>query len=353
MATDTVTPTLASEVKKIAPGDFRENRIDPRAIYGFLDAINTALESGEPLSLTDHPEFPNPRNEIDHELVAEIKEAGEFLSPIVVYFNKNAEVIVVDGKTRLIAAAEHLIENPDSPQFRTIPYVRVKGDETAIKMLMVKYNLDEARRPLTEGEVARAIERFTGYGLTDEDITTFFNKTGRGGTTWLNRYRMALNANPVVADALKAGEIDVITADNIARRIEPEDQPEAVEQAKDLIDQGVEPRAVRQQVGAKKTSNTTLGVKSTLEWLFDYYTDYQKIIKASHEKSRVSLEDEPETYVDEEMVITTVEALFRFLRKDRLTRLERMAWVESIMDDNTKAVLIDWTLPEDSPFNTV
>lgn len=265
------------EADPISAGDYEgDNMIDPMAIFGFPNLAN-----GEDPIITDHPMFPNPRTGVmDRALVEEIKENEAFLEPITIYFYEDEDgeeiPVLINGKTRLTAVAEHWAE--DGHAFREIPYSVVTGTLMEVRFLQAKLNLNDTRRPLSAVETADFLSSMEReYELSEDDQLLYLQKPINQGTLrWLREAKAVAN-DPIARKALEKGDIDPTTAKAVAKIVDPVEKVKAVEKVVEAKAGGATEREARKTVtddtGAplRSTNKTTLKWGDALEWMKEYY----------------------------------------------------------------------------------
>ena len=84
------------------------SKLAPSDIHG----VPKSFDSETPATIKQHKEFVNPRSSMDAELIERIKTNGFFDQPITVYMPEGGKkYVVIDGNTRLTAAARYAQEN--------------------------------------------------------------------------------------------------------------------------------------------------------------------------------------------------------------------------------------------------
>jgi hypothetical protein len=337
---------LARDVDKVDPRTFRSNTIDPLAIYGVREAVERGISGGS-MTLQDHPDFPNPRATVRPDLIADIQEAGALDTPVSLYWTSDGEIIPADGKSRLTAIVKDLVENPDSENWRRIPYVRVRAvDPNDVRIFMVKTNMEDSRAPLTDFEVGAAIDRLEQNGVDEGYIATALNKLGRGGVQYIRKLKDVFNANPAVVEAFRKGEIDLTTASQIVRRVDFADQKETVAKVQEAQAQGLSAPAARKAVGVKGPNRTTLGFNETLEYLVEnIFVAFRQILEKESDdpdyEAKINWADrsQRQDYASELIVRTAFDMSMRHLRKDDLSLADQLKWVEETMREDQKVLL--------------
>lgn len=337
---------MSETIATTARESFRGNSmIDPTKVYGFPD-----VDGGSDPIISDHPDFPNPRTSVlDEGMIADIREAGEFMEPIKLYeYNDGDEtvLILVDGKTRMTAVARHWAENPESNDFANVPFVLLDGTPNEIRLLMAKYNLDDTRRPLTALETAKHLLYMEEvHGMTEEEQAIFLNKTNRGGIRWIREMKRVAGLPDVVA-AVEAGDIDETTAKEVAKIDDPEERREVVEQVKELKAEGKTEREARKNVSTsgKATgkdkgkpatltpqSKTTLGWKETFMALSDFYPEAKKAIVEELDVDAIDFNDELQrtAYITQQETLARFREYVKFLKLDNLKIGELFDQIES------------------------
>lgn len=347
MSTATLTENtnvLTRTVDNTDPRNFRLCTIDPLEIYG----VATAIRNGN--AIADHPAFPNPRSTMDRELIDSIKEAGEIMDPVYLYWDASGAVIIVDGKTRLTAVAEYLRENPETEMFRRVPYIRVRpsatGTEADIRLLMVKRNLEDVRRPLSAYDAAVAIDRLEKSGMTEAYIANALNKLGKGGVQYVRSLKAILNANPAVVEAVKAGKIDKVTAKQIAKTVDFKDQADAVNKVTEAVAAGATEAEARKVSGVKKANRTTLGFKDTLEYTIEnilkaYWKILEKESADADYEAKIDWNDraQREAYHNDLIIRTAFEMQMRYMKLDDLSVADQLRYLVEQMTDEQKPIL--------------
>lgn len=332
---------LTREVASTDPRNFRHITIDPLEIYGVKDAIKRAIETGEAPVILDHPAFPNPRATPCRETVEDIKEAGSIDDPIKLYWDGDGNVILADGKTRMTAIVEDLVENHRSTTFdrwQRVPYIRLRvSNPDDVRLYMIKANMDGTRTALNDFEVGMAIDRLERSGVTEQYIATALNKLGRGGISYIRKLKDVFNANPRVVESLRTGTIDLVTAANIVRKVDGfKEQGEAVTRVVEAIHAGATQATARQAAGVKPVNRTTLGFADTYEHLVEnFYSDFRRILEKDaadpkrHEKLDWTDSAQRDDYHTELIVMTAFDMAMRHLKQDHLLLEDQLKWVDS------------------------
>ena len=352
--------------------------IDPRSIYGFPDLT---AKKAVPV-ITDHPDFPNPRTSpMSEELKAEIREAGQFDEPVVLFErtndNNEVEYVLVNGKTRLTSVAEEWAENPETDKFSVIPFVLyVADDENEVRMHMAKINLEEARTPLSALETAKYLLYMENeHGLSEDDQAKMLNKTGRGGIRWIREMKRVAGL-PDVAAAVEAGDIDDTTAKEVAKLPGEDQRADVIKQVKDQKKAGKSEADARKNVvvppakgdpkaGKGKQASTTKGTrakpaaagstltkqsKTTLGWkeafneLCDFYGEAKKFLLDELDPDAVTWTNAQQrtVYITQCETIARYREYMKFLKLDSLKQNAQFdaieAWIPATEREAMKLV---------------
>lgn len=183
-----------------------DNRIDPRVIYGVLDAINDTSE----VNIVPYPGLRNPRTTFTN-VEDEVAAQGHILQPIIVTEHPDhpGQVIIVDGHSRMRGVVKHFHNDPNSINFAKIPCIWVKFDNTTqLNTNMLKYGLKGTRHDLSDKDIANHIQFMFDNGATFDDIRKSIMRTGRALHHYITKYTKILFASPLVKSAFQSDQID-------------------------------------------------------------------------------------------------------------------------------------------------
>jgi len=339
-------PVYERPIVEFDPTDARQAFIDPRLIYGFPDLAN-----GDEPVITDHPDYSNPRGAMDQELITEIIAAGDLLEPVTLYIRETGddadpyEYILLNGKTRLTAVAQAWATEPTTDSFQTIPFIRSNVDSTeARRFTQLRLNMLDRERPLTDVEIAEFLMQMEDEfpDLTEEDQLFYLYKANNNGNIrWLREIKKVAES-PTLAEAVKGGEVDMVTAKKIAKTGTTERaKREAVAQVKKEKASGKTEAEARKAVAVTKKNaitgqsegkeaisrgnKTTLVFQKALDVLSEYWKAIVEAFQRDLEVDEVDFTNkiECEDYIIDFEMITRYRMFVIFFKLDLLSLREQ------------------------------
>lgn len=337
---------MTNTVKTPDPRVFKDNRIDPMEIHGFA-----AYVKGQTKAIIDHPEYPNPRSakNMSMGVVEDVKAAGSILEPVKLFWEPGGAVILADGKTRLTGLGEHLKMHPELIGKLTIPLQRLIGTPTEIKLLMLKYGLDDTRSPLVSGDVAKYLRRLDEQGVTQAEQLRILDRGGRQGVMWLNRMKAVITANPAVIEAFEEGRMELTTAKQIGKSVPFSEQKQAVEaflKAK-ATNPELPESELRKLTGIKKSNRVTVGYDTAIEFIIEHiypaydYSQYLRRVKGKNWVETLDWSDEVERnrYLETVQAEQAWEAYTWFLKLTGMSIEEQRQVIEEAMEESQALLL--------------
>lgn len=330
--------------------------IDPMRVFGFREAVETAIKNGTKPVLPDHPEFPNPRHRMNQELVDQIRSDGKVYDPVDIVIASDGAIVIWDGKTRLQAVAEAYVEDPKTLAFSEIPYTLSELDKRTIHAEAVRRGLEDERQPLSPYEQAIAIKRLMDEdGYTKEDIVTALGITNRGGMQRLLTMLRILDASAKVIKAWQTGKIDLTDANLLAQEKSATKQNEKLEKLLTAKSKGGQGRDARKAAGLKQPNFGTLGWKEAIINFGDnVYPEAKRLFKEGlHLKDPDSVNwgnrDERNDYLSAQETLTRYSTTMQFFKLDGVPLREQFEAIETRLSDEQRSDLIQWMPPAEKP----
>lgn len=216
--------------------------INPLALFGFEIGKPLNFDSYEKLGF-NHPKTHSYYNILFNangepsgdpvmvEIFKSIYNSQKIDDPILIYPYQNENgiyIIVLDGGTRSSSIAFAMALNPDL--FQQIPIKVFNGTKDEAIAEMVRRNMSERSRCLTDVEMMRAVYRFIKMGWTKEEIS---ERLGQDPVKWRPTLDNYINAGTsLIPSLVKAWEDGVInrSAAFQAARLHIEKQEAVAEQ---------------------------------------------------------------------------------------------------------------------------
>lgn len=220
--------------------NYRQNFVNLSDIFG----VN--LKKG---IVTPHPDFVNNKETIREEVMEALSAASDpsTLPPIELYLGDDGLVHVVDGYHRLEHAMRQYKTDPE--KWGRIKYERFSGTREEAMFKALTSALGDSRSSLTDAEQFKSLSRWIHAGM---DAETLCEKMGRKNSRWINKVRDIMSQGiPALETAVASGEIDVNTAVQIARKVEPTEQ-------KDILKTAIEESKGKAVSGSTNTNQSKL-----------------------------------------------------------------------------------------------
>lgn len=201
--------------------NYRQNFIELSTIYG------VDLEKG---TYTPHPDFANYKETIREEVMESLAMVADpsNIPAIELYLDDEGLIHVVDGQHRIENAVRNYM-NREKEVWGRIKYERFSGTREDAQFKAFTSALSDSRSQLTDAEEFKGVSRWIHLGY---DATYISTKLGRTSNKWVNKINdiIALGV-PAIEKAVRDGQLDVNTAVQISRKIEPAKQKEILEAA--------------------------------------------------------------------------------------------------------------------------
>lgn len=244
-----------------------QTTISPDRIYGFTEAVST-FERTATYDMPSHPDYVNPRTsrgEASMEVTEAVRESRRILVPILV-MDVAGEVILIDGRNRLMGAAAARADDPTS--FKEVPvaiFTAQSRQDALIQMAVIninRENLDEMSlatllRDLNQGEV----------GMSVDDLAALIGRPNRGGKRKVTQL-IELVSSDTLVKAVEQGDIPANVAEQIASRFQDEEsREEAVERTKkvaeDIVkDAAAEGKQITKEEAVTKAAKVTKATRA-------------------------------------------------------------------------------------------
>lgn len=244
-----------------------QTTISPDRIYGFTEAVST-FERTATYEMPSHPDYVNPRTsrgEASMEVTEAVRESRRILVPILV-MDVAGEVILIDGRNRLMGAAAARADDPTS--FKEVPvaiFTAQSRQDALIQMAVIninRENLDEMSlatllRDLNQGEV----------GMSVDDLAALIGRPNRGGKRKVTQL-IELVSSDTLVKAVEQGDIPANVAEQIASRFQDEEsREEAVERTKkvaeDIVkDAAAEGKQITKEEAVTKAAKVTKATRA-------------------------------------------------------------------------------------------
>ena len=328
------------------------------------------------VDVIDHALFPNPRHEVNRDIVESIKDGFHYnpnganpvdgwtklpyADPITIYpyavpditggKHNIIEYIVLDGKTRLTATAE-LIEENDYEDF-DVPISPFFGTYLEARIEQLKRNVPEAKSSLSEIEVALYVKGLLDDGADEEVIKTLMGWTGKRGTRAYNKYSTVIHGEPEIFDKFVNGEITLndARAVEIAEDLSVAEKIEAAGTIATAKKEGKSTVEARDAANIARDRTSTMTKAEIFDYLADIYEEVKPHIKEEFESKirdyvpLLKTEDDIYRHVDKVNILAIYETLCKVMKIEG-TEKERMELIESRMSvDQLRNVMV-WIHP--------
>lgn len=244
--------------------------IDPFDIHGVFHALEKSFENPDagiqPIEAYSS-DYVNPRGNVDlsSPVITSVIANREIIEPVTVTIvmgldaetgEEVANLVLVDGWTRLTAVIAYFLENPDDTEaFQTIPVRIVEGTPAELRTLATITN--SARVNFDELATAANLHAtLSGEKVPDDEIedrvADFYRRMGQAHHSQLNRamglYRIA--AHPTLHREVLAGVVDLEVALSAVNKLE--DAEAALNAAKATMAAAAQKQAKKQHSGPVK-----------------------------------------------------------------------------------------------------